>query len=103
MFLLLMTSNFTIFDFISSNLKESVTVENKASNCVTSKYKLQFDVNELNSVRRVYPGYGIPSIIFMLSDGHTWPALYFHKGGSKEFLQELKAYFVFTKYNNSQK
>lgn len=76
---------------------ESVTVENKASNCVTSKYKLQFDVNELNSVRRVYPGYGIPSIIFMLSDGHTWPALYFHKGGSKEFLQELKAYFVFTK------
>lgn len=76
---------------------DSVTYENKASNSVSSKYKLQFDVNELNSVRRVYPGYGIPSIIFMLSDGHTWPALYFHKGGSKEFLQELKAYFVFTR------
>lgn len=77
---------------------DSVSLENKAaSNVVSSKYKLQFDVNELNSVRRVYPGYGIPSIIFMLGDGHTWPALYFHKGGSKEFLQELKAYFVFTK------
>ncbi len=33
----------------------------------------------------------------MLNDGSTWPALYFYKGGSKEFLQELKAYFVFTK------
>lgn len=76
---------------------DSVSLENKASNSVSNKYKLQFDVNELSSVRRVYPGYGIPSIIFMLADGHTWPALYFHKGGSKEFLQELKAYFVFTK------
>ena len=76
---------------------ESISVENRATNLVSSKYKLQFDVNELSSVRRVYPGYGIHSIIFMLSDGHTWPALYFHKGGSKEFLQELKTYFVFTK------
>jgi len=76
---------------------DSVTLENKASNFITSNTKLQFEINELNSVRRVYPGYGIPSIIFMLNDGHTWPALYFHKGGSKEFLQELKAYFVFVK------
>ncbi len=79
-------------------MADSVSIENKATNATaSSKYKLQFDINELSSVRRVYPGYGIPSIIFMLSDGHTWPALYFHKGGSKEFLQELKAYFVFTK------
>jgi hypothetical protein len=33
----------------------------------------------------------------MLNDGHTLPEFHFYKGGSKEFLQELKAYFVFTK------
>lgn len=81
----------------SKEESESVSVENRASNSAASKYRLQFDVNELSSVRRVYPGYGIPSIIFMLNDGRTWPSLYFHKGGSKEFLQELKTYFVFTK------
>lgn len=36
----------------------------------------------------------------MLNGGHSWPALFFHKGGSKEFLQELKSYFVFTKNAN---
>jgi hypothetical protein len=35
--------------------------------------------------------------MFYLNDGTKWPALYFHKGGSKEFLQELKHYFVFSK------
>lgn len=34
----------------------------------------------------------------MLNDGRVWPKLYFHKGGSKEFLQELKTYFIFKKY-----
>ena len=62
------------------------------SNKLSSQYsRLRFDINDLSSVRRVYPGYGIPSIIFMLNDGHTWPPLYFYKGGSKEFLQELKS------------
>lgn len=71
-----------------------MTIENKNN---ANNYKLQFDLNELSSVRRIYQGYGIPSIVFMLTDGRTWPQMYFYKGGSKEFLQELKAYFVFTK------
>lgn len=64
-----------------------------------NKYKLQFDLNELSSVRRIYHGnsYDIPSLVFMLNDGRSWPNIYFYKGGSKEFLQELKAYFVFKK------
>ena len=59
--------------------------------------RMRFDLNELSSVRRVYPGYGIPSIVFMLNDGHTWPPLYFYRGGSKDFLQELKQYIIFLK------
>lgn len=73
--------------------REDISIESKTS----SSLKLQFEIHELNSVRRVYPGYGIPSIMFYLNDGTKWPALYFHKGGSKEFLQELKHYFVFSK------
>lgn len=74
---------------------ESVTVENKTN---LNKYKLQFELNELSAVRRIYQGYDIPSLVFMLSDGRVWPKIYFYKGGSKEFLQELKAYFIFTKF-----
>jgi hypothetical protein len=55
-------------------------------------------MNELNSVRRNYLGHGIPSLVFFLTDGHTWPKLYFHEGGSKEFLKELKTYNVFKKF-----
>lgn len=69
-----------------------MSIENKINN-----YKLQFNIHELNSVRRVYPGYGIPSVVFFLNDGTKWPPLYFYKGGSKEFLQELKQFFVFRK------
>lgn len=36
-----------------------MTIENKSIN----NYKLQFEIHELSSVRRVYPGYGIPSIL----------------------------------------
>lgn len=73
--------------------REDISIESKASN----NLKLQFEMHELNSVRRIYPGYGIPSIMFYLNDGTKWPALYFHKGGSKEFLQELKHFCVFSK------
>lgn len=70
-----------------------MSIENRINN----NHIIQFEINELSSVRRIYQGYGIPSIIFFLNDGTKWPALYFHKGGSKEFLQELKRFFVFSK------
>ena len=63
------------------------------------KYRMQFELNELSSVRRVFQGYGIAYIVFMLSDGSTWPNLHFHKGGSKELLHELNSYLVFEKYD----
>ncbi|CAF0712965.1 unnamed protein product [Brachionus calyciflorus] len=77
-----------------SNSGESCTFENKQN---LNKYKHQFEFNELSSVRRIYQGYGIPCLVFMLTDGRTLPNLYFYKGGSKEFLQELSSYFVFKK------
>lgn len=73
----------------------SVSLENRSG---FSKYsKLKFDINELSSVKRIYPGHGIPSLIFFLNDTTSWPPLFFYKGGSKEFLQELKQYFLFRK------
>jgi hypothetical protein len=39
----------------------------------------------------------IPELIFMLKDGRTWPSLFFHRGGSKDFLQQMRKYFLFCK------
>lgn len=78
------------------SLLDAISIENRTN---LNKFKMQFDLSELSSVRRIYQGhsYDIPSIVFMLQDGHTWPNLYFHKGGSKEFLQELKTFYIFKK------
>ena len=70
--------------------EDIVSLENKSNN--RNKYRLQFDLNQLSAVRRNFQGYGIPSIVFMLKDGHTWPNLYFFKGGSKDYLKEINSY-----------
>ena len=63
-----------------------------------TKHKLQMNLNELSSVRRLLPAnVGIGSVVFMHVDGHTGPQLHFHKGGSKELLSELGKYVVFKK------
>ena len=65
---------------------------------ISSKYKLEFNTLELRSIKRVYNGEGFASITFMLDDGRSWPPLFFHKGGSKEFLTgELNRYFILKK------
>jgi hypothetical protein len=72
---------------------DSVQLENP------NKYfnRLQFNINDLNSILRTYPGVGTASLTFILYDGSTWPALHFHKGGSKEFLTEIKKIFPYKK------
>jgi len=61
----------------------AVNFENKTN--LSNYSKLKFDINDLASVRRIYPGHGIPSIVFELNDGQSWPPLYFYKG----FLLEI--------------
>ncbi len=74
-------------------LTDSVHLENQ--NKIFNR--LQFNINDLNSIRRTYPGIGTASLTFILSDGSTWPPLHFHKGGSKEFLTEIRKFYTFKK------
>lgn len=61
-------------------------------------FKLQFDLNDLSSVRRVYQGYGFSHVVFMLKDGRTWPSLHFMKGGTKELLKLINNILGLKKY-----
>lgn len=77
--------------------QESVQVDVEADK--KRKYKMEINLNDLKYVRRIYQGhsYEIPSLVFIRADGREWPNVFFHQGGSKQFLLKLKEYFVFEK------
>ncbi|CAF0933163.1 unnamed protein product [Didymodactylos carnosus] len=56
------------------------------------KYRLQFNLQDLRSIRRHHMLHGIAHMIFILKDGTTLPAFYFHLGGSKNLLQQIAQY-----------
>ncbi|CAG5121312.1 unnamed protein product, partial [Candidula unifasciata] len=69
---------------------DSVTVNPKMD--TRRKYNIGFNILDLNSFKRNAPSQGWASIIFILKDGTTFPALHFHNGGSKAFLKELEKF-----------
>jgi len=73
---------------------EVVALESKAG---STPSRLQFNINSLCGLRRDYSGLGPAVISFQFTDDTEWPVLQFQKGGSKEFLNELRAFFIFSK------
>ncbi|BFZ25230.1 hypothetical protein BsWGS_28269 [Bradybaena similaris] len=69
---------------------DSVTVNPKMD--TRRKYNIGFNILDLKSFKRSAPSQGWASIIFILKDGTTFPALHFHNGGSKALLKELEQY-----------
>ncbi|CAF1424033.1 unnamed protein product [Adineta steineri] len=53
------------------------------------KFRFNFNLHDLRSVRRHHMLHGIAHMVFILKDGTTLPAFYFNLGGSKELLQKL--------------
>ncbi|CAF0813007.1 unnamed protein product [Didymodactylos carnosus] len=56
------------------------------------KYRFQFRLHDLRNIRRHHTLHGIAHMIFILKDGTTLPAFYFHLGGSKNLLQQIAQY-----------
>lgn len=56
------------------------------------KYIIDFDVTDLKSFKRSRPNLGWSYLIFILKCGTTYPALHFHKGGTKLFMKDLEKF-----------
>ena len=61
------------------------------------RYIINFKVTELKSFKRSKPHLGWSYIIFIMQDGTTYPALHFHRGGTKNFIEQIKQYLVIKK------
>ena len=79
--------------YITVTVKKQPTSQDM--NC--HRYIINFDIKDLKSFKRSKPNLGWSYIIFILKDGTTYPALHFHKGGTKNFIEQLKHYMVIKK------
>ena len=61
------------------------------------KYTLEFNTSNLHSIRRSDSKFHWHYLVFILKDGATLPALHFHSGGTREFIQHLSRYIWLTK------
>ncbi|XP_028409145.1 TBC1 domain family member 17-like [Dendronephthya gigantea] len=70
---------------------------------IVDKYTLSFETNKLNSIRRSDSKFHWHYLVFILKDGRTLPALHFHSGGTREFIQHLNRYIWLAKSPNNPK
>lgn len=75
----------------------SVTLKTTKAKPTSHKYVIDFDLRDLKSLKRSRPNLGWSYIIFILKDGTTYPALHFHRGGTKAFVKELEAFLLIKK------
>ncbi|KAH9508635.1 hypothetical protein Btru_049488 [Bulinus truncatus] len=85
------------------NDRDSECVSMNAKMDARRKYNISFDVLDLKSFKRNAPNNGWAYIIFILKDGTTFPALYFHNGGSKALLKELESFIHIRRSPNDQR
>lgn len=65
---------------------------------VGHKYYVNFDITELKSFRRSKPQLGWSYLLFVQRCGTTHPALHFHRGGTRELIEELHKFLIIKKY-----
>ena len=61
------------------------------------KFRINFNINDLRSIRRDRLLHGITHLTFVLKDGRTLPVLYFKVGGSKELVHLLQLHIPLEK------
>lgn len=62
-----------------------------------SQYAINFNINELHSIRRSDPKLAWSYVVFILKDSTTLPALHFHSGGIQSLIQNLQRYIWLTR------
>ena len=73
------------------------TAESAEKRNSNHKFDINFDITDLKSFRRSKPQLGWSYIVFVLRCGTTHPALHFHKGGTRELIDELNKYLIIKK------
>ena len=81
-----------VFSYRSTE-KDSVSMTANPLN----KYRVYFQLNDLQSVRRVHPPNDVGQLIFTLKDGRVLPTLHFKLSGSKELINLLCQYLPLQK------
>ena len=77
-------------------------IEDDSTICSSKKdenhqYRVSFDVQEIQYIRRSDTRLAWSYIVVILKDGSTQPALHFHNGGIKQLISRLQRYIWLTR------
>ena len=78
---------------------DSVTLKAARGSSGQHKFIVNFDIRDLKSIRKSRMGLGYSFLIFILKCGTTYPALYFHRGGTKLVMSELRKHLTVQWYD----
>lgn len=78
----------------SPDINEKEHSSKKDENC---QYRVSFDVQEIQYVRRSDTKLAWSYLVFILKDGSTQPALHFHDGGINDLISRLQRYIWLTR------
>lgn len=67
--------------------------------CTTDLYAVRVPLSEVQSIRKMSSGIGVPHITVVLTGGIALPPYYFHTGGIREFLNSIEEYATLIKSN----